>query len=430
MAGHDTQALRTAARHMLQHPFTCCEQYPEMFSTIRRHEQQLDRWFTQRLGYRLHVSSFTARLFKNTVVPHRPVLSAPTSAQRAMSQRECTMLSLILAAVAAGPRIISLRDLVEDVRTAAADADIVLSNEPVERRAFIIALKWMIKAGMAAELHEHIDRYEHDANADAIVEIDPDRVSLLPLPALGRAESARTLLDRSDRRIQVRQWLRAQLAENTVVYRDDLEEHEWSQLRRRIGEEVSLFEQMFDLSVEARFEGVAAIDASGQLSDRKFPSTGTVGHAALVLVEWLLMQSEAAVSTHKAQAAFAEMADKHRKHWSQSRLAQMPAFFTDVVMLLQELRLVSTDDKAITVLPAAARYSLIETVGAAQGDNDEHESAVVTSRASRKDNHATGNQPASKQTASKNNGRSATDDSVRGGSNSDDGTNERQRSLW
>lgn len=428
MAEHDAQALRTAARHLLQHPFTCGEQYPEMFSTIRRHEQQLDRWFTQRLGYRLHVSSFTARLFKNTVVPHRPVLAAPTSGQRAMSQRECTMLCLILAAVAAGPRVISLRDLVEDVRTAAADADIILSNETVERRAFIVALKWMIKAGTARELHEHIDRYEHDADADAIVEIDPDRVSLLPLPALGRADSAQELLDRSDRRIQVRQWLRAQLAENTVVYRDDLQEHEWLQLRRRIGEEVSLFEQMFDLSVEARFEGVAAIDASGQLSDRKFPSTGTLGHAALVLVEWLLTQSEEAVSLPDAQAAFAEMAEKHQKHWSQTRLAQLPTFFTDVVLLLQELRLVSANDKAITVLPAAARYSLIETAGA--GEGDEHESSVGTTRASGKGNHATGRKAVSKRSTNKNKARKGQDDSVGDDSPSDAGSNERQGSLW
>ena len=69
MVERGTDALQMAARHLLQHPFTCREQHPDLFAVIRRHEQDLDRWFTQRLGYRLHVSSFTARLFKTTIVP-------------------------------------------------------------------------------------------------------------------------------------------------------------------------------------------------------------------------------------------------------------------------------------------------------------------------------------------------------------------------
>ncbi len=55
---------RLAARHLLQHPLTVAEADPELFTLIRRHEEQLDRWFTQRLGYRLQVSADTARLSK------------------------------------------------------------------------------------------------------------------------------------------------------------------------------------------------------------------------------------------------------------------------------------------------------------------------------------------------------------------------------
>ncbi len=362
MAERDADALQMAARHLLQHPFTCREHDPDTFAIIRRLEQDLDRWFTQRLGYRLHVSSFTARLFKTTIVPHRPILQAPTSSQRAMSQRECTLLTLILAAVAAGPRVISLRDLIDDVRTAAADAEVTLSNEPVERRAFIVALKWMIQAGMATELHEHIDRYEQDAEADAILEIDPDRVGLLPLPALGRAETADELLDRSDRRIMMRQWIRAQLAENTVVYRSDLAEHEWSELRRRIGEEVALLDQMFDLRVETRAEGVAAIDPTGQLSDRSFPSSGTLGHAALMLIDWMISQPEVEVRMDEARTAFASMAEKHSRLWSKTKTAQLPSFLNEVIALLLDLRLLMVNGDTLTVLPAAARYNLVTTV--------------------------------------------------------------------
>ena len=120
-------SLQQAARHLLQQPLTCAEHNPDIFTIIRRHEQVLGEWFTQRLGYRLQVTSSTARLYKNTVVPHRPVLPAPVGTGRSMSQRECTLLVLILAAVAAGPRVISLRDLIDDVRSQASDAEIALS---------------------------------------------------------------------------------------------------------------------------------------------------------------------------------------------------------------------------------------------------------------------------------------------------------------
>ncbi len=410
MVDRDADALKNAARHLLQNPMTCAEQHSEQFSTIRRHELTLDRWFTQRLGYRLHVSSSTARLFKTTIVPHRPVLLAPTSTGRAMNQRECLSLSLILAAVAAGPRVISLRDLIDDVRTAAADAQVTLTHEAIERRAFIIALKWMIQAGLAKELHEQIDRYEHDESADAILEIDPDRVSLLPLAVLGRAETAADLLNRDDKRVSLRQWLRAQLVENPAVYKPDMAEHEWKELRRRIGEEISMLDQMFGLHLEIRAEGFAAIDATGKLSDRLFPATGTISHAALVFIDWLCAQPTSAgvsravsvkaapdqmnsttgkegsnaqsisVTLQEAQLAFDRLAQQHSRHWSKTKVSHLSAFLLEVLELLQDLRLVVVSDERISPLPAASRFSVLTTI---DSDVDEPVGHVVAGRKSK-----------------------------------------------
>ena len=69
--------LQLCARHLLQQPLTCMEHDVEIFRMVRRHEGELDRWFTQRLGYRLHVNADTARLFKEGCVPRRrPLLTA------------------------------------------------------------------------------------------------------------------------------------------------------------------------------------------------------------------------------------------------------------------------------------------------------------------------------------------------------------------
>jgi uncharacterized protein (TIGR02678 family) len=359
MAEQERERLQQAARHLLQHPLTCAEHEPELFTVVRRHEQTLDRWFTQRLGYRLQVTTTTARLFKATVVPHRPRLLAPVGSKRPMSQRECTLLVLTLAAVAAGPRIISLRDLIDDVRSQATEAEITLTNEPVERRAQVTALRWMIVNGLAKELHETIERYEHDDSADAILEIDFDRISLLPLPALGRATSAAALVERNDKRSTgLRQWMRARLAEDPVLYRSDLAESEWSELRRRVGEEVAILDEMFDLHLEVRAEGMAAVDSRGKLSDRPFPLTGTLGHASLVMIAWLVEQPGQRCSHAGAIQSMTEACQKFNRHWSKSQVENPASLLSEVVTLLTDLRLLDGENGDYCLLPAAARYRM------------------------------------------------------------------------
>ena len=83
---------RIAARHLLAHPLTCKEHDPEVFALIRRHESELDRWFTQRLGYRLHLGADIARLFKSGLVPERRPLR--TATDRAFHHLEYVYLML------------------------------------------------------------------------------------------------------------------------------------------------------------------------------------------------------------------------------------------------------------------------------------------------------------------------------------------------
>lgn len=373
-ADHDRQAC---ARHLLQHPLTCGEQHPDMFRLIRRHEQDLDRWFTQRLGYRLHVSSDTARLFKSTSVAERRPLMTATTAPRPFAQREYVLLSLVLAAVASGPQVISLRDLIDRVRTAAADAEVDLSDEPAERRALVTALQWMISKGLASELHDRVEHYVADSSADAVLKVRPDRVALLPLNALTRAADADALLDRPERVNASRQWMRARLTEDPVVYREDLDGAEWSELRRRLGEEADMLSEMFAMVLEIRAEGVAAVDPSGQLTDRPMPATGTVGHAALLLLDRLTRDNparpegaapttdddqtataEIVVSTERVVELLRELAERNR-HWS--KLAAEPRKLAAAVLsLLADHRLIDTDDGFVRVLPMAHRFAVVE----------------------------------------------------------------------
>ena len=337
---HHPQAaheLRVCARHLVQKPLTSKEHDPELFRLIRRYEVDLDRWFTQRLGYRLHVDADTARLFKDGFVPERrPLL---TSSRRAFHPLEYVLLALVLGTTAAGPAVISLRDLVEQVRSAAVEAGVTLDDSATTRRALVSVLQWMIALGLATELHAGVDAYASDENADAVLKMRPDRIALLPLPALAGAANADEFLQAADRRTATRQWMRRRLVEEPVLYRTDLTDNEWSELRRRLGEEERLLDEMFGLVVEARAEGVAGIDPSGKLAERRFPAGGTVGHAALLLIAALSIDTEAEYGWDVIVHRIGELAAAHRRRWSKDLVEAPERLARQVVELLVDLRL-------------------------------------------------------------------------------------------
>ena len=349
--------LRAAARHLVTHPLVLAEREPDTFGLIRRHEQTLDRWFTQRFGYRLQVTADTARLFKSTVVARRRPLGTASSQSRPFSVREYTLLSLALAAVAAGPSVISLRDLLGEVRSAATDADVTVTDEPADRRALVTALRWMIRHGVAIEMHDRVERYAADGAADAVLRIRPDRVALLPLPVLARSEAVDEVLDRPDRGLSSRAWMRSALLEEPVLYRTDLTDDEWAELRRRLGEESAIFEEMFGLNIEARAEGVMAIDPEDRLTDSRFPRSGTVGHAALLLIDRLVETDRTPLGRSEFVDAVAVLAAEHRRYWS--KLAEDPDRLADEILeLLGDHRLAEVDGDVVRLLPAAWRYGV------------------------------------------------------------------------
>ena len=367
---HRELDLRAAARRLVTHPLQLADDDPDTFRLIRRHEQTLDRWFTQRFGYRLQVTVDTARLYKSTAVAGNRPLRTATSQPRPFSMREYTMLALALAAVAAGPDVISLRDLVHEVRSAAADAGVTVTEEPTDRRSLVAALPWMIAHGVAAEMHDRVDRYAGDAGADAVLRIRPDRVALLPLPTLARAETPTELEDRSDRGTASRQWMRAKLLEEPVVYRTDLSEHEWGELRRRLGEESAIFEEMFGAYVEARAEGVAVIDPGEGMTDSRFPTGGTVGHAALLVVDRLIEADRTVLARDDFVEEVAALAAERRKYWSQ--LADDPERLAGGILeLLEDHRLAEVDAGTVRLLPAAWRYRAEVRIEADENDDAE-----------------------------------------------------------
>lgn len=358
---HAANERRAAARHLLLRPLTCSEQHPDEFRLIRRHEAELDRWFTQRLGYRLHIDADTARLFKTGAPPARRPLRTATG--RNLTQLEHTLLALVLAATAAGPSVISLRDLVVEVRSAAAEAAVILTGDSTERRALVAVLRWMIDLGLSTELHDHVDAYASDETTDAVLRMRPDRIALLLIPGVAGSESGAEILQRADRRTAMRQWIRVRLVEEPVLYRQDLSDDEWGEIRRRLGEEERLLDEMFGLVLEARAEGIAAIDPDGSLTDRRFPTGGTLGHAALLALEGLdrtASDADGWANASTFDAIIVGLITAHSKRWSVDYVEHPDKLARHVVELLVDLRLVEQEGTRLRLLPAAARFVVIE----------------------------------------------------------------------
>jgi uncharacterized protein (TIGR02678 family) len=352
--------LRRCARQLLMTPLLRAESEPETFQLVRRHHATLDRWFTQRLGYRLHIGADAARLMKTGYIPgDRPLR---TRSDRPFTKVEYTLLALTLACTVAGPLIISLRDLARDVRSAAAEADVSLPDDSAQRRALVTVLRWMVDNGLMEEVFENVDAYSDDQEADAVLRLRPDRITSMLSPALSDDGD---VVERSDRRNTFRTWMRVRLVEDAVVYRDDLTETEWSELRRRIGEEARFVDEMFGLVLEVRAEGIAAIDPAGTLSDLKFPTTGTQGHAALLLMGELRDRIGDEIPYADVVSEITALIESHPR-WSKHLRASPTSLTRHVVDLLCHFRLAVATGGTVVLQPAAARFTVDETKDAEQ----------------------------------------------------------------
>ena len=350
-----------AARALLVRPWRPAQPDPALFALIRRHAEVLDRWFTQRLGYRLVVHSDTARLVKSGHVPtDRPLR---THTDRPFTGREYVALALVLAATASGPDRISLRDLVVLVRSAAADAGVVLDGGTAERRAVVVALRWLIEHGVVRELDRTVSGYEVDGDADALLEIRNDRLTLLPSPALVGAESVEELLARAAGDGTGRAAIRRRLVEDPVLHADDIDPVDWTELRRRFGEETRYLEEMFGFVVEARAEGAAAIDVDGGCTDHAFPRSGTTPHAALLLLEALVSRHRGGADDADLERELGDLVGRYGRYWSRDAVNDLITLRTNTVELLVAMDLVVVEpDGRVRPRPAAARFSSVITV--------------------------------------------------------------------
>ncbi|MGI5291448.1 TIGR02678 family protein [Nonomuraea polychroma] len=283
-----------AVRLLLAHPLIT-EVHPNRAALplVRRWAAQLRTDLHELLGYRLVTTANTARLLRvqDDLDLTRP---AVTRTDRPFDRRRYAYLVLTLAALGRSGTQIALSELAEAVAADATRIDgLGLDTErKPDRDAFVDAVTWLTERGAlaladgsAADWASSPDRAEalYDIDREVVFAIyRPNRVLQHLGSVTGLLETDRGLVQGVHRiREAAARRARRLVLERPVVYYADVSESLRGQLRHPgLAEDL---ERLTGQAVERRAEGLALIDASGRLSDVRFPSGGTPSQAALLL---------------------------------------------------------------------------------------------------------------------------------------------------
>jgi len=373
---HMAAERRTALRALLMQPLLTDERSADDLLLVRRHREHLTRLCTEGLGYRLVVEPKAARLYKAGLGRDatRPLRKPINRGQgRRFEPRAYALLCLTLAALTRCPGQLLLDELVAQVRSAVADAGLDVDlDKTVDRRAMAAALVVLIELGVLAERDGDLARWVEDSEAQSLLDVRRDRLTLLAAAGLSGATSPAELLDAAalpsaagGARVAVRR----ALLESPLLSLTDLTEDQaewWSRNRNR---ETEWFREHVGLELELRAEGALAIDPDETLTDVVFPGPGSQRHAALLVLVQL-------VGLVREDARSAELADRVWRVVSEGAFEQAVLFVVaehsrglrkayadaevlgeDVLDLLTEFGLLRRTDEGLAVHASAARYA-------------------------------------------------------------------------
>lgn len=293
VAAFELASYQRAVRTVLAHPLVT-EGYPDRgaLPLIRRWAAELRADLAEVFGYRLELSRSTARLLR-VIDELDGTQPARTHTDRAFDRRRYAYLALTLAALGRSGTQIALSELADVVAADAARIEgLGLSTDrAADRAAFVDAVAWLEVRGALRLADGSARRWADDPNAgEALYDIDRDVVRAVYRPSqvlqhmasVSALLSRPTAVSRDTRRREAARRTRRALVERPVVYYADLDRDAANMLRAPHA--VADVERITGLPAERRAEGVTLLDTSGALSDRRFPGTGTVAQAALLLV--------------------------------------------------------------------------------------------------------------------------------------------------
>jgi len=353
---------------------------------VRRHAAYLRDWFGRETGWNLQVERQCARLYKRAAAIDDATRGLPD-----FDQDRYVLLCLACAVLERAESQITLRALGERLLEAAADPDLAscgfsFSLEGArERRALVGVCRLLLGLGVLMRVAGDEEGFVNQSG-DVLYDVHRRVLARLPAGTRGASLIAMTQADLDfngrlaalvdeyvpdspeGRRMALRHRLARRLLDDPVVYHDDLTEEEREYLVSQRGPMAYRLAQAAGLSAELRAEGLALVDADGELSDQQLPAVGTEAHATLLVAEHLARTARATPERIHALPELAAYlraaADRYGRYWRKDarEAGAETALATEAVNRLAALRLVRRLEHGVQALPALHRYAIAEAL--------------------------------------------------------------------
>lgn len=363
--------LRRCVRALLRRPLLVAGGHGEdLLPLTRRYRTRLQTFFSAYFGYRLVVDSRFARLYKTGPGDDATRgLTQPGGAP--FTPRAYAYLALVLAVLTgAGPQVL-LSGLVADVRAAATEAGVEAGDDLTERRALVAALRRLIALGVLTETDGSVAPWAEDTAAEALITVDVELLRHLVAGPLARAQSPDELVELAAEPGPggARHAVRRRIAEDPVVHHARLPGDQSGHLSTHLRREATLLEECTGLRLEARAEGVLALDDDDHLSDLVFPGPSTVGRIAVLALPELLADPDTRgsdgrhlITMTRLRRVCARLAERYPQAWSKDAVADDAALARQVARRLVVAGLGRMDAAGeggdlLVLSPAAHRYA-------------------------------------------------------------------------
>ena len=358
------------------------------YALVRRHAEYLRDWLARECGWPLLIEREAARLYK------RPADTTDATRGAAdFGRTRYLLLCLVCAVLERSDPQITLRALSERLLEAAADpafaaSGYVFTLEPLhERRDLVAVCRFLLELGVLSRVAGDEDAWvgrgaSSDAAADVLYDVHRRVLALLPassrgaslieataaphdlegcLDALGEefvAEGEAGLRGAARHRVARR------LLDDPVLYHVELDAAERDYLATQRGALAARLAAASGLVAELRAEGMALVDADGELSDERLPALGTEAHVTLLVAERLAEaareDSERVVAARELAAWIAELVATYGRYWRKA--AREPgaelALAEQAVERLARLKLVEHHAGGVRARPALLRYAI------------------------------------------------------------------------
>jgi uncharacterized protein (TIGR02678 family) len=371
-----------ALRALLMRPLMSAGE-PEL-ELVRRHAEHLREWFARETGWNLQVERQCARLYKRPAT-----LDDATRGLAEFDRDRYVLLCLACAVLERAESQITLRALGERLLEAATDPDLAARGFTYtlegarERRSLVSICRLLLEFGVLGRVAGDEEAYVNQSG-DVLYDVHRRILARLPAGTRGASLVAMTqpgldfdgrlaalaeeyVPDTPDgRRTALRHRLARRLLDDPVLYHDELTADERDYLVNQRGPMAYRLAQAAGLTAELRAEGLALVDADGELSDKHLPAVGTEAHATLIVAEYLARAAQTDPHTihslHELASHLRSAGDRYGRYWRKDarEAGAEVELAAEAVRRLEALRLIQRVENGVQPLPALQRYAISE----------------------------------------------------------------------